>query len=151
MEHTVSFRMTNKMNCFKCFQPKVEAFGAEHGLSGKVVFHLVLCLDELVTNIIDYGYADFDEHPIDVTIHLDGEDLTIIVEDDARPFNIMEAPAPQLDTPLEERERPVGGMGVHLVKSMVDSIEYKREEGRNVLRLTKRICDDCCPDQGRPA
>lgn len=146
----VSFKMTNKMNCFKCFQPKVEAFGTANDLPMKVTFHLTLVLDELVTNIIDYGYADFDEHPIDVTISLEGETVTIAIEDDAEPFNILTAPEPELDTPLEDRTKPVGGMGIHLVRNMVDDIKYKREGDRNILLLTKKITD-CCPTDGRPA
>ena len=151
MASSISFRLTNKMNCFKCFQPKVEEFGASHGLSGKVIFHLTLCLDELVTNIIDYGYADYDEHPIDVTISYEDDVITILVVDDATPFNIMDAPKPELDTPLEERERPVGGMGVHIIKNMMDEIAYKRDGDKNVLRLTKKICHGCCSEKGRSA
>lgn len=151
MANSISFRLTNKMNCFKCFQPKVEEFGASLGLSGKVIFHLTLCLDELVTNIIDYGYADYDEHPIDVTISYEDDVITILVVDDATPFNIMDAPEPELDTPLEERERPIGGMGVHIIKNMMDEIDYKRDGDKNVLRLTKRICHGCCPGEGQTA
>jgi len=145
---TISFRMTNKDNCFKCFQPRVEDFGMSHGLHPKIVFHLTLVLDELVTNIISYGYADYDEHPIDVTIAIDGDLLTIRVEDDSEPFNILEAPEPELDVPLEERDKPVGGMGIHLVKNMVHNIEYEREEGKNVLTLTKNISKTQCPVNG---
>ena len=137
------FRMTNKENCFKCFQPKIEAFGAANGLHGKVTFHLTLVLDELITNIIDYGYADFDEHPINVSIGLDGNMLTVRLEDDSEPFNILEAPEPELDVPLEERQRPIGGMGIHLVKSMVHDIQYVREGGKNVLTLSKDISKSC--------
>ena len=146
--HSISFRMTNKENCFKCFQPKVEAFGNTHGLHPKIVFHLTLVLDELITNIISYGYADFDEHPIDVTIALQGDDLTIRVEDDSEPFNILEAPAPELDLPLDERAKPVGGLGIHLVKNMVHGIHYQRENGKNVLTLHKNISKTHCPVQG---
>ncbi len=140
---TVSFRMTNKENCFRCFQPKVESFGKSNGLSGKIVFHLTLVLDELITNIINYGYADFDEHPIDVSLSMDGDLLTIRVEDDSEPFNILEAPAPELDVPLEDRDRPIGGMGIHLIKNMVHGIEYVREGGKNVLTLSKDISKSC--------
>lgn len=147
-DNTIAFQMTNRMNCFKCFQPKVEEFGAAHGLPQKVVFHLTLCLDELITNIIDYGYADFDEHPIDVVVSIVDDIITIRIEDDSEPFNILTAPEPELDTPLEERVRPVGGMGIHLVKNMVDHIDYTRENGRNVLLLSKRISKDGCPDNG---
>ncbi len=146
-DNVISFRMTNKMNCFKCFQPKVEEFGAAHALPPKVVFHLTLVLDELVTNIISYGYADFDEHPIDVSIKLDQETITIRIEDDSEPFNILEAPEPELDTPLEERDRPIGGMGIHLVKNMVQSIKYTREDNKNVLLLTKRFSTQGCTKQ----
>jgi anti-sigma regulatory factor (Ser/Thr protein kinase) len=147
-KHVTSFQMTNKMNCFKRFQPEVERFGQAHGLPPKAVFHLTLCLDELVTNIIDYGYADFDEHPIDVTITLEGETVIIRLEDDAAPFNILEAPDPELHLPLEERTKPIGGMGIHLVKNMVDTIQYVRKGGRNILLLHKRICNGCCPTRG---
>ncbi|MGE4195286.1 MAG: SpoIIE family protein phosphatase [Pseudodesulfovibrio sp.] len=146
--HSISFRMTNKENCFKCFQPKVEAFGMERGLHPKIVFHLTLVLDELTTNIISYGYADFDEHPIDVTIELEGDILTIRVEDDAEPFNILEAPEPELDVPLEDRLKPVGGLGIHLVKNMVHDIHYQREDGKNVLTLNKNISKTHCPVSG---
>jgi len=143
-----SFRMTNKENCFRCFQPKVEAFGEANGLPGKIIFHLTLVLDELITNIIDYGYADFDEHPIDISLSMDGDILTIRVEDDSEPFNILEAPEPELDVPLEERDRPIGGMGIHLIKNMVHGIEYEREDGKNVLTLSKDTSKSCTPMKG---
>jgi sigma-B regulation protein RsbU (phosphoserine phosphatase) len=145
--HSISFRMTNKENCFKCFQPKVEAFGNSYGLHPKIVFHLTLVLDELITNVISYGYADFDEHPIDVTIALQGDELTIRLEDDSEPFNILEAPEPELNLPLDQRVKP-GGLGIHLVKSMVHGIHYERENGKNVLTLHKNISKTHCPVQG---
>lgn len=143
-ENVISFQMTSKQNCFKRFQPKVEEFGAAHCLAPKIIFHLTLILDELITNIIDYGYADFDEHPIDVSIGIDGTILNIRIEDDAKEFNILEAPEPELDVPLDERVRPIGGMGVHLVKNMVNLIQYERKDGKNILKLTKNIAA-CCP------
>jgi len=142
---TISFRMTNKENCFKRFQPRVEEFGTTHGLHQKIIFHLTLVLDELITNIISYGYADFDEHPIDVSISLDGDALTIRVEDTSKPFNILEAPEPELDIPLDDRKKPIGGMGIHLVKNMVHGIAYARENGKNVLILNKNISKTHCP------
>lgn len=142
--NVISFQVTNKMNCFKCFQPKVEAFGEANNLPMKVIFHLTLCLDELITNIIDYGYADFDVHPIDVTLSLNGDIITIRIEDDSEPFNILEAPEPELDKPLEERNRSVGGMGIHLVKNMMNHIDYTRENDKNVLVLNKNINKKCC-------
>jgi len=142
-DNVISFHVTNKMNCFKRFQPMVEDFGALHDLPMKVVFHLTLVLDELITNIINYGYADFDEHPIDVSITYENPIITIQIEDDSEPFNILDAPEPELDKPLEERDRQIGGMGVHLVKNMVKRIDYKRKDNKNILTLTKDISKGC--------
>lgn len=143
MSDAIAFQMTNKEQCFSCFRPEVENFGMRHKFSPKLVFHLTLILDELITNIINYGYADFDEHPINVGLSLNGDTLTIRIEDDSEPFNILEAPEPELDVPLEDRERPIGGMGIHLVKNMVKNIDYKREDGKNILTLTKNLSKDC--------
>ncbi|NDV20762.1 SpoIIE family protein phosphatase [Pseudodesulfovibrio sp. JC047] len=142
-EKNFAFRMSNKENCFRKFQPEVEAFGASHNLPGKTIFQLTLVLDELITNIIQYGYTDFDEHPIDVSLSMDGDMITIQVEDDSEPFNILEAPEPELDVPLDERDRQIGGMGIHLIKNMVNDINYGRKNGKNVLTLHKDISKPC--------
>jgi len=147
-KHTIEFRVTNKQQCFKSFQAQVEELAREHDLPPKVAFHILLILDELVTNIINYGYADFHEHPIDITISIKNQTLTIRIEDDAQPFNILEAPAPELDLPLDERDRQVGGMGVHLVKSMVHLINYERKDDKNILTLTKDLAKTCPTSQG---
>ncbi|MBC17333.1 protein of unknown function [Pseudodesulfovibrio profundus] len=145
-ENTVSFRMTNKENCFRRFRPLLVTFGEQHGLPDKVIFHLSLVIDELVTNIISYGYADFNIHPIDVSLSLEGTVVTIRIEDDGKPFNILTAPPPELDIPLDERVRPVGGMGVHLVKSMVHLVQYERKDDKNILTLIKDLSKKCCID-----
>jgi len=142
MRH-MSFRMTNKQRCFQIFRPKVEDFCRANGLEPKVVFKLTLFLDELVTNIISYGYSDMDEHPIDVSLATDGETIVVRIEDDAEPFNILEVPEPELETPLDERERPIGGMGIHLVRKMSNCLSYRREEGKNVIILEKKLNEGC--------
>lgn len=139
----MSFRMTNKQRCFEIFRPKVEEFCRANGLEPRVVFRLTLVIDELITNIISYGYSDMDEHPIDVFLSTDGERVVLRIEDDAEPFNILEAPEPELDTPLDERERPIGGMGIHLVKKMANCLSYTREQGKNVIVLEKTLNEDC--------
>lgn len=140
---SISFRMTNKQQCFQIFRPKVEEFCRRHGLPDKMIFNLTLVLDELITNIVSYGYSDMDEHPIDVSLGTDGEKVSLRIEDDAEPFNILEAPDPELDTPLEARSRQIGGMGIHIVKKMVNCLHYRRENGKNILLLEKAIDEEC--------
>lgn len=140
---TFSFRLTNKQKCFQIFRPKVEEFCRKHNFPGKMVFNLTLVLDELISNIISYGYSDMDEHPIDVSIGTDGTMIRLRIEDDAEPFNILEAPLPELNTPLDERDRQVGGMGIHIVKKLVNCLHYKRENGKNILTLEKMLNEEC--------
>jgi anti-sigma regulatory factor (Ser/Thr protein kinase) len=63
--------------------------------------------------------------------------VTVTVEDDGVPFNPLEATEPDLDRPLEERS--IGGLGIHLVKNLMDDVEYRREAGRNYLVMRKRV------------
>ena len=114
-----------------------ERFGADHGLSDDDVMAINLVLDEVITNIIDYGYDDRADHEIHVTMAVEGDRLTIEVEDDARPFDPLQAPAPDLDLPLEER--PVGGLGIHIVRSLMDTVEHHRRNDRNVLTMQKTM------------
>jgi len=114
-----------------------ERFGADNGLSDDEVMSVNLVLDELVTNIMDYGYDDGGRHEIRVTMTAEQGTLTIEVEDDARAFDPLAAPPPDLDLPLEER--PIGGLGIHIVRSVMNSVEYQRREGHNILTMRKTI------------
>jgi serine/threonine-protein kinase RsbW len=114
-----------------------ERFGADNGLSDEEVMAINLALDEVVANIIEYGFDDAARHDIHVMLALDGGALTIEVDDDARPFDPLAAPGPDLTLPLEDR--PVGGLGIHIVRSVMDAVEYQRRDGRNVLTMRKTI------------
>lgn len=126
---------------------KVEKFCENLGLSPRLIFKITLVLDELITNIISYGYDTPDSYAIDINLACTGEGLVLEVTDDARPFNpLVDAAKPELHLPLEERSRQVGGMGVHLVKSLMDSATYQRVGDKNVLTLKKNL-DECVLDQ----
>ena len=115
----------------------VERFGEEQQLPAELVITVHLVMDELVANIISHGYDDTAEHQIHVTLAVEDSVLTLRVEDDGRPFDPLQAPPPDLDLPLEER--PVGGLGIHIVRSMMDAVEYQRNGDRNVLIMKKAI------------
>jgi anti-sigma regulatory factor (Ser/Thr protein kinase) len=114
-----------------------ERFAAEHQLSDDDVMAINLVLDEVLSNIIEYGYDGEAEHEIRVTMAVDGDLLSIEIEDDGRPFDPLQAPAPDLDRPLEER--PVGGLGIHLVRTLMEAVEHQRRDGRNILTMRKTI------------
>jgi serine/threonine-protein kinase RsbW len=117
----------------------LDAYAADHGLTAPTTFKVKLALDEIITNIIAYAYSDGAEHEIDVRVSLEPGRLVLQVEDDGCPFNPLEAPAPPLAGLLAAR--PIGGLGIHLVRQAVDGLAYRRHGGRNRLTMQKSIAD----------
>ncbi len=114
-----------------------EQFGSRNDWPVKVVYRLNLSLDELVTNVISYGYEDGAEHRISIHFSYHEDHLTLVMQDDARPFNPIARPDPDITQPLEERGQ--GGLGIFLVRQTMDTTEYERRDGRNVLTMHKKI------------
>ena len=115
----------------------IEEFGEKNELPQKVVFYVNLALDELLTNVISYGYKDDQQHDITVDLKLEERVLTTLVWDDGEPFNPIIAQEPDVQLPIDER--PVGGLGLLLVKRMMDQVEYHRIGDRNCLSLRKNL------------
>ncbi len=132
-----TIRLKNNLTELERLSQMVSEFGEAHRLSPKIVYALNLSLDEILTNVIYYGYEDTNEHCIIIRISLKDEVLTAEVEDDGRAFNPLEAAKPDLKKPLEERQ--VGGLGIHLVKNLMDTVAYKRLGGKNLLVMKKKI------------
>jgi anti-sigma regulatory factor (Ser/Thr protein kinase) len=96
-----------------------------------------LAIEELVTNCIKYGYQDHREHVIDIRLQIADNQLAVTVIDDGCPFNPLDAPEPNTHLPIERR--PVGGLGIHLLRQMSDKMEYSRSNGRNHTTVRKSI------------
>ena len=114
----------------------VDDLAAAQGLPGDVVADMQVALDEVLTNIISYGYADEGVHVIQVRVTADERSLTAEIEDDGRPFNPLDAPEPDLRGGV--RDRAVGGLGIRFVRTLMDHVEYSRAADRNHLVLTRR-------------
>lgn len=117
----------------------VDELAEQWTIPPKIVMQLNLVLEELFTNIVFYGFADGQatEHHISIGFTRDGNVLTVVVADDARPFNLLEqGEDPGIDKPLEERN--IGGLGIHFVKTVMDHVEYARRDEKNVVTLTKK-------------
>ncbi|MDF2233950.1 ATP-binding protein [Albimonas sp. CAU 1670] len=115
----------------------VEAFCEAQDLPMGAAHALALSLDELLTNTIGYGYEDGATGRIEVSITLSDGAATAVVRDDARPFDPTGAEAPDVDAELDDRA--VGGLGIHLVQSMMDEVAYARRDGINEVTLVKRL------------
>lgn len=116
----------------------VDAFCAPLRPTEKDVMAIQLSLEEAVTNVITHGYADDRPHEFTVTLERGPENrLIAVVSDDAPAFDPLVLPAVDVNAPLEERE--IGGLGVHLVKKLMDRAHYERRNGRNVLTLERKL------------
>lgn len=115
----------------------IEACADEAGLEERVAFSLTLALEEAVANVIAHAFADRPPpHRIALRLDISAESCVAQVTDNGRPFDPSAAAAPDLSLPLDER-RP-GGLGIHLMRQMVDRLDYRRDGDNNVLRLEKR-------------
>jgi serine/threonine-protein kinase RsbW len=134
---TFSFTLKNDISELKILCRQLEFVGDALGLPQRFVFEINLALDELFTNIISYGFNDRSEHAIQVCIAADDGMLTITVEDDGIPFDPIARAEPHLPGTIEDCT--VGGLGIYLIKNLMDDVCYRRTQGKNVLTLKKRI------------
>jgi len=109
----------------------------EWGISDNVAFSMNLALEEITTNIINYGYKGKDDYDIVIRFTLEKHNLRIQIKDGAKAFNPLDIEEPDLDKPLEERQ--IGGLGIHLVKKFTDNFSYRRSNNKNIITLTKSL------------
>lgn len=137
MNQTIHFEIANDLAEIERLHEEFSAFAAPLGIGDKIIFQINLSLDEIITNIIHYAYSDAEKPPITVNITVSVNEATIEIIDFGRPFNPVDVDPPDLEAPVEQR--PVGGLGLHLVKSMMDAIDYRRIDNANHLILNKHI------------
>ena len=98
-----------------------------------VLFRLEVCANEAVTNIISYAYDDSAAHDITLELNTTATSASLIIRDDGKPFNMLEAPAHRQPASLADAE--IGGLGLPLMRGLMSHCAYQRENGFNVLCL----------------
>lgn len=107
-------------------------------IADDVAFSMNLALEEIVTNIINYGYGGHEEYDITIRFSLEKHNLRIQIKDSAPGFNPLDIDEPDdLGKPLEERN--IGGLGIHLVKKFTDNLQYRRSKNKNIIILIKSL------------
>ena len=109
---------------------------AREGVDPAVVHDVQLVTEEVVCNALDYGRVEGREHEISVGIGIDGSLITLEFRDDCVAFNPLENPEPDLDADIHDR--PIGGLGVHLIRQLAEEVSYTRQEPHNILRVVLR-------------
>ena len=145
-EETLEISLVNDLKEVARVAEQIDEFCASQDLTSEVAYAVNLALDEILTNTISYGYDDDEPHQIEIIVSLEAEVLVIVIVDDSAAFDLSNAPTPDTGASLEER--PLGGLGLFLVHQMMDSVEYRREEGRNIVTLKKNKTAEQSPEDG---
>ncbi len=112
-------------------------FADAHGLPASIRRSMDVALDELLVNAISHGLAGREGGEVTIEVELRPDRLCATLTDDGRPFDPFGAAAPDTALPVEDRR--VGGLGIHLVRRMMDEFGYRRRADRNVVTLAKLL------------
>ena len=134
---SITIRVSVEVREIERLNGLVRRFGELHEIPSRSLYAVNLALDEVVTNAILYGFENAADQEMSIRVQLAGSELHAEVVDHGRAFNPLEAPTPNLEAPLRDRE--LGGLGIHLVRSLMDRLDYRRDGAKNVLTLIKRI------------
>lgn len=115
----------------------IEEIGEEFGLTPDVVFNLNLVLEEAVVNVINYAYPKEDHQWIYLSAKLQDGSIILVLTDTGKEFD--PTMAPEADITLSADEREIGGLGIFLIRQIMNEVKYERIDGKNVLTLEKKL------------
>lgn len=114
---------------------RVDHFLHEQRMDESVINKILLCVDELITNIIGHAYTDKQEHAVQLECRIYEKYIELELRDDGVAFDPTTQTRPNTNLSIESRD--IGGLGIHLVMTLMDKVEYQREGAFNVLKVTK--------------
>jgi len=126
------------MKCIDNLAPAtefVEECADRSGLHQRKKYALALVQEEAFVNICSYAYPEGTGN-VEISCGVNGDFFVLEIADSGSPFDVLSLPDP--DTTLGIMEREIGGLGVHFIRTLSDSVRYRRENGRNVLRMEFR-------------
>lgn len=106
------------------------------GFSEKTIYSLQLAADEAATNIIEHAYTGVKDASFSVTCEMQGDTIVIMMHDTGKPFDVDSVKEPNLKADLTERQ--IGGLGVYLMRKLMDTVRYESSKSGNLLTMTKR-------------
>ena len=131
--------INNDLKEIETVKEAFEKFTKVNGIAEKMSKQFMIAIDELLNNVIHYGYPKDKENEIQVNFELSETMLSLTFIDEGIPFNPFQKAQP--DTTMSIEERPIGGLGLHLVKNMMDKVEYQRHKNKNIVKITKLLAN----------
>ena len=132
-----SIILTNDISEINKLSEFVEEIGNELSLAPDVVFNLNLVLEEAVVNIINYAYPKEDHQSIYLSATLHEGSIILVLTDTGVEFD--PTMAPEADITLSAEERPIDGLGIFLIRQIMNEVRYDRIDGKNVLTMEKKL------------
>ncbi|MCE0483568.1 MAG: ATP-binding protein [Methylacidiphilales bacterium] len=136
METTLRRTITNEVHELESLMNATTNFLEDQNVDAQAVYRVKLALEEMITNIIKHGYDDYESHQIDVAIELRPEEIVGTITDDGHEFNPLEQELKNKNAALPERK--VGGLGIHIIKELLNEVNYRRENEKNILEIKMR-------------
>ena len=130
-------RIKNKISELEKIARFIEEICEELGLDFELQMNLNLVIEEMVTNVIFYAYPKDVEADIELLVKSDGKELTFVLSDQGKAFD--PTMRENTDLSVNPAERDLGGMGIYIVKNIMNQVTYQRFEGKNLLTMTKGI------------
>lgn len=132
-----SISLTNDMQAVTLLNKFVDEVCADVAFDRSLTMQMNLAMEEAVVNVINYAYPEGKHGLIQVMAEVDGDFLIFVISDCGTSFDPTAKEDADVTLPAEERD--IGGLGIHLVRNLMDSVSYKRKGGKNMLTLKKRI------------
>ena len=107
------------------------------GIEEVLTMQLTLAVEEAAVNVMNYAYEPGTVGTVDLDAEADNGELKIIISDSGVAFDPTQKA--EADITLTAEERPIGGLGIFLVRQIMDDVNYRRQDGRNILTLTKKL------------
>ena len=115
----------------------IEGLGEDFSLSPDIVFNLNLVLEEAVVNVNNYAYPKEEHESIYLSARMHEGSIILVLTDTGKEFD--PTAAPEADVTLSADERQIGGLGIFLIRQIMNEVKYERIEGKNVLTLEKKL------------
>jgi sigma-B regulation protein RsbU (phosphoserine phosphatase) len=135
MQHSIT--LDNDIEQVPTLADFVDQVCEEVGIDLAVAIQMNLAMEEAVVNVMSYGYPEGTEGHVTIEATDADHVLTFTITDSGKPFD--PTAKAEVDTTLSAEERPIGGLGIHLVRQLMDSVNYERSDGKNILTLRKKI------------
>ncbi len=136
-DHTHSVILENQIAQLSLLRQAAETCFSKWNINPSLEMPVQLAIEEAFTNIVNYGYKDQLSHTIEVVFYLTDDTLHIRFTDDGIAYDPTAKDDP--DTAMPASERPIGGLGIFLIKKLMDRVEYQRTDNQNILTLIKQL------------